>query len=80
MTWDLMHRYTSWFLQRDEERKPPQRIVSVKKNKISYEEIITYFVLQKVKLSKGQQKKKTYDNFATNVAIIPLKQHQSQIT
>ena len=58
MTWDLMHRYTSWFLQRDEERKPPQRIVSVKKNQISYEEIITYFVLQKVKLSKGQQRKK----------------------
>ena len=41
---------------------PPQRIVSVKKTKISYEEVITYFVLQKVKLSKGQQRKKHMTN------------------
>ena len=37
-------------------------IVSVKKTKISYEEVITYFVLQKVKLSKGQQRKKHMTN------------------
>jgi hypothetical protein len=36
--------------------------------------------LQKVKVSKGQQRKQTYDNFDTNLPIISLKQHQSQIT